>query len=73
MSRSELLCMINKRGDFLVQLDYFSIYRHKNALICLHEFSNILIDDSFTVLRVVQMIINQTVFTNEGLVLTTKL
>jgi hypothetical protein len=37
------------------------------------EFSNILTDDSLAILGVIKMVLNQAVFTDEDLVLPTKL
>jgi hypothetical protein len=67
-----LFDMIKERTDFIIKLDYSCIHRHQNALVSLKEFSNIFIDHSFAVLRVIKMVLDQAVFTDEALVLATE-
>jgi hypothetical protein len=65
--------MVNERSDFLIQLNYPCVHRHQNALMFFKEFGNIFMDNTFTVLRVIKMIINKAIFTNEALMLPTEL
>jgi hypothetical protein len=64
--------MTQKVSDILIQLYNFSVQTHYNALMSLKKLSNVLIDDSLAVLRMIKVIFNQAVFTDEALVLSAK-
>jgi hypothetical protein len=64
--------MTEKVSDILIQLYNFSVQRHYNALMPRKKLSNVLIDDSLAVLRMIKVIFNQAVFTDEALVFSAK-
>jgi hypothetical protein len=64
--------MTEKVSDILIQLNNFSIQRHYNALMSGKKLSNVLINDSLAVLRMIKVIFNKAVFADQALVLSAK-
>ena len=58
--------MFKELSDFLVKLDDFALQRHKNGVLLLKKLSDIWCDHWFTVMYVIQMILDDAVIAYQG-------